>query len=153
MITEHSIFLLTFGDQARRIDWCATWGLISYNETNPECEAMSRVLRVPLAVLEEDGLCIWHRLRPKIASKLNQTLGPARAIWPVKGLLSWESYPNIFCDHETNLNLPFSLNRYLKPQIRAKEFDLHINFLDLAPPVHMACQGQVPERLCRTYNC
>jgi len=129
------------------------WGLISYNEMKPEFEAMSRVLRVPLAVLEENCLTIWHRLHRAIASQLSQTWGPAIILEPVKGWLRWDSYDKILCDHETNLNLPFSLNRYLKPQIRAQEVDLHINFLDLAASVHKAFQGQVPERLCRTYNC
>lgn len=109
---------------------------------------MARDLSILLAVLEENGLTTWHRLRPTIASKLNQTWGPVRAIWPVKGLLSSESYPNIFSDPKTNLNLPLSLKRYIKPRIRGKEFDLHISSSDFALSVYGAFQSLLKCHLC-----
>ncbi len=110
---------------------------------------MSSDLRVPFPVSEENGLTTWHTPGRAIASRLYQTWGPAVTLEPVKGWLRRASYDKILCDHETKLNLPLSLNRYLTPQIRAKEFDLHINLLDLALSVHKAFQGQVPERLCQ----
>ena len=66
MITEHSIFLLTFGDEARKINRCAMWASVSHDETKLGCGAMARDLGIFLAVLEENGLTTWHRLRPTI---------------------------------------------------------------------------------------
>ena len=145
MITEHSIFLLTFGDQTRRIHRCAMWASISYDETRLGRGAMARDLRILLAVLEEDGLTTWHRLRLTIASQLNQTWGPARAIWPVNGLFRQDPCTKIFFNRETDLNLPLSLKRYIKPQIRGKAFDLHISSSDFALSVYEAFQNVAAE--------
>jgi uncharacterized protein (UPF0261 family) len=101
---------------------------------------MARDIGDQLAVLEEYGLTAWHRLSRTIASKLNQTWGPAIVNWPAKGLLSWDPFAKIFCDRETNLNLLLSLKRYIKPQIRGKEFDLHISSSDFALSVYEAFQ-------------
>ena len=106
---------------------------------------MARDLRILLAVLEENGLTTWHRLRPTIATKLNQAWGSARVIWPARGLLSSDSYPNILCDRETTLNRPLSIKRYIKPRVRGKKFDLHISSSDFALSVHEAFQNVAAE--------
>jgi uncharacterized protein (UPF0261 family) len=116
------------------------WSTISDVETILGCGAMARDIGDQLAVLEEYGLTTWHRLSRTIASKLNQTWGPAIVICPAKGLLSADPFAKIVCDRETNLNLPLSLERRIKPQIRGKEFDLHISSSDFALSVYEAFQ-------------
>ena len=121
------------------------WASISYDETKPGCGAMARDLGILLAVLEENGLTTWHRLRPTIASRLNQTQGSARVIWPARGLFRRDPCTKIFFNRETNLNLLLSMKRYIKPRIRGKAFDLHISSSDFALPVYGAFQNVAAE--------
>ena len=121
------------------------WAAISYYETRLGCEAMARDLAILSAVLEENGLTTWHRLSRTIAFRLNQTWGPARVIWPARGLFRQDPCTKIFFNRETDLNPPLSLKRYIKPRIRGKEFNLHISSSDFALPVYGTFQNVAAE--------
>ena len=107
---------------------------------------MSPGLRVLLPVLEGNGLTTWHFPGRAIASRLNQTWGPAVVVLgTVKGLSIGDFCVKIFCSYEKNLQFLRPLNQCIKPQIRVKALDLHGNSLDFARSVRDAFQELLPE--------
>ena len=102
-------------------------------------------LSVRTRCIERTRFNTRHEAGRVVPSRQSRTRDTKVVFGNAKGLSIWGSYAKLFCDRETNLNLLPSLDRYIKPQIRTKELDLHINSLDVAQYVHDAFQDLLRE--------